>query len=93
MMVDETVVVVFEVPGMSAFQYDQIIEQLEAAGQGEPDGRLYHLAAERDGGWLVVDVWESPRKFEQFGQTLIPIVQQLGIAPQPQLYPVYNVVR
>ena len=88
-----TVVVMFEVPAMHAAQYDRIIEGLEAADQGEPDGRLFHVAAPQGDGWLVVDVWSSVEKFEQFGQTLMPIVQELGLTPQPQIYPAHNMIK
>ena len=87
-----TIIAVFEVPGMTAGQYDRIIEDLEAAGLGEPEGRLFHVAGPRGDGWIVVDVWASAQQFERFGQTLMPIVQQLGLTPTPQVYPVYNLI-
>lgn len=88
----DRIIAVFEVPGMNAGQYDNIIERLEAAGEGEPDGRLFHVTGPRGDGWLVVDVWESREKFERFGQTLMPIAHELGLNPQPQLYPVHSLI-
>ena len=88
------IVVAFNIPGMTADQYDKGLKQLDDAGAGSPDGRLYHVAAPSDGGWFVTDVWESPEKFEKFGETLIPILQGLGVTPaEPTVYPVHNIVK
>jgi hypothetical protein len=86
-------VAIFDVPGMTAEQYDQTVRELEKAGLGNPDGRLYHVAASKDGGWLVVDVWESEEKFGGFGESLMPILQAEGVPPaEPQIYPVHNTI-
>lgn len=86
-------VVVFEAPGMTASQYDAVDRALEAAGQRSPAGRLYHVAAPTDDGWLVVDVWESEDQLAQFSETLRPILEKAG-APlvQPRTFPAHNVI-
>lgn len=75
-------------------QYDQVIQELEATGHGNPPGRLSHVAARKGDGYLVVDVWESQEAFERFGQTLGPLLEKAGgrIAP-PQVYPVHNTIK
>lgn len=84
---------VFDVPGMTSAQYDKVIKDLEAAGEGSPEGRLYHLASSKEGGWFVVDVWESPELLNQFAQTLMPTLQKAGVTPpEPQVYPVHNII-
>ena len=89
-----TIIAVFELAGMTASQYDQVIKDLAAAGQGSPKGRLHHVAASKAGGWFVVDVWESPELLNEFAQTLMPILQQKGVTPpQPQVYPVHNIIK
>jgi len=89
-----TVVAVFDVPGMTSAQYDQVIKNLEAAGAGSPKGRLHHVASSKEGGWFVVDVWESAELLNQFAQTLMPLLQKAGVTPpQPQVYPAHNVIR
>jgi hypothetical protein len=41
-----------------------------------------------------MDVWESGEAFEQFGQTLMPLLQELGIDPgQPAISSVHNVIK
>jgi hypothetical protein len=88
-----TIIALFDL-AMTAGQYDQVIKDLEAAGQGSPKGRLHHVASAKAGGWLVVDVWESPELLNEFAQTLMPILQQNGVTPpQPQVYPVHNIIK
>ena len=83
----------FDVPGMSAKQYDQTIAALEAKGLGAPDGRLYHVAWSTPDGWCVLDVWESEEKLGQFAEALVPIILGIGATPpKPQIYPAYNII-
>ena len=42
-------------------QYDEAIQKHEAAGHGNPPGRLSHVAALKGTGYFVVDVG-SPKK-------------------------------
>jgi hypothetical protein len=42
----------------------------------------------------VFDVWDSQESFEKFGQTLMPILQQLGVDPgNPEVFPVHNIIK
>lgn len=89
-----TITVMFDMPGVTSAQYDQVIKDLEAAGEGSPKGRLYHVAYPTEAGWLVVDVWESGELLDRFAQTLVPIMQKAGITPpQPRVYPAYNIIK
>ena len=88
-----TIIAIFDAPGMTAAQYDEVMKDLEAAGAGNPKGRQSHVAASKEEGWLVVDVWESPDSLNQFASTLIPILQKNGITPpQPQVFPAHNIL-
>jgi hypothetical protein len=41
----------------------------------------------------VFDVWDSQQSFERFGETLMPIMKEIGVDPgQPQIMPIHNVV-
>jgi hypothetical protein len=81
---------VFEVPGMNADHFDRILAALKEAGQADPDGRLFHVAAPTDDGWLVVDVWESEEKLGAFAGVLMPIIAGVGVTPpQPRIAPVH----
>ncbi len=91
---NRTIVAIYDVSDQTAHQYDQLIKELEEAGAGSPEGRLYHVACSKGSGYLVVDVWESGDQLEQFSQTLVPIIQKLGGTPiEPQIYPVSNIVK
>lgn len=86
--------VLYEIPGLTQDQYDKIIETLQSEGITAP-GRIYHVAGPMEGGWRVVDVFESREAFEQFiGGSLGPVMQKLGIAPPPLKFsPVHNMLR
>jgi hypothetical protein len=54
--------------------------------------RVVHAAGEAEGGFCVVDVWESEEAARRFGETLGPILGELGIQPQPELYTAHTFV-
>ena len=83
----------FTPSGFTPSKYDDALARLEAAGAASPPGRLYHAALESDGLIQVFDVWESQESFEAFGQTLLPIMGELGVDPgEPQVAPVRNII-
>lgn len=87
------IAVIFDLPDITAVQYDQIVLDLERAGLGAPNGRFYHLAAPKNSGWFVVDIWEKAEKLEHFTKALFPILRRNGIIPpQPQILPAYNII-
>src|SRR6185436_11891229 len=49
--------VIFEAPGMTQAQYDQVPN--EVAGDRPPEGSLSHVAGPTENGWYVVETWES----------------------------------
>lgn len=84
------VMVQFDIPGMTAKQYDQVWQDLRAAGYENPQGLEHHIGAPTDKGWKVVDVWENAEKFNEFGQTLMPILSKNGIPSiQPVILPLH----
>ena len=89
-----SIITVFNLSTMTTEKYNQAIRGLEAAGQGKPKGRLYHVAArQEDGSTVVTDIWESAALLEEFGKTLIPVLNKAGVTPvQPKVYPVLNVI-
>jgi hypothetical protein len=90
----QNIVVIFDVPGMTSEQYDRTMKELDSVGQRDPKGRLHHVAFSKPGGWSVVDVWESGELLNQLAQKLMPILQQNGVTPpQPQIYPVHNMIK
>jgi hypothetical protein len=78
---------------MSAAQYDECMRRLEQSGAGAPDGRLYHVCYGNGNQLRIVDVWESPERSMEFGQALMPILQELGIDPgEPEIGEAHSII-
>ena len=88
------IMAIFDTPGMTATQYEQVDQALTALGQQQPQGRLHHVAAPNENGWLVIDVWESQAALDHFAQTLMPIFAEHDIPTTvPQILPVHNIIQ
>ena len=80
-------------PGFTTAKYDELLQKLEAAGASSPAGRLYHVCFGDPNNLRVSDIWESREAFEKFGETLRPIMQDLGIAPpEIEFFEVHNII-
>ena len=78
--------------GTTQERYDQVIETLQRAGI-TAQGRIFHVAGPMEGGWRIVDVWESQEAVNKFFQELGPALQAAGIAATPpQFWPVHNML-
>jgi hypothetical protein len=75
--------VYFSFTGLNAATYAECIKLLRKAGAGHPAGRSYHSSFGPPDKLMVFDVWTSQTAFDKFGRTLMPILQQLGVAPNP----------
>ena len=83
----------FSPVSMNTSKYDECIKQLEAAGAGAPAGRLYHACYGSPDNLQVFDVWDSMASFDAFGQTLMPVLQGLGIDPgTPAVQEIHNII-
>jgi heme-degrading monooxygenase HmoA len=86
------VILVMDMPNMSADDYDAMTAQMPAHQRdGSGHASVSHTVARKeDGGLLVVDVWDSPDSFFAFAQ------EQMGDAPaeigpiEPRVVPVHN---
>lgn len=93
------VVAVFQGPSLTQAQYEASVSKL-TGGRGQLNspsdwpvaGLLVHVAGEGPNGFRVVDVWESEESFERFGDSLMPILKELGIDVQPEVYVAHTVV-
>jgi hypothetical protein len=87
------VMIYFNFPTGTQSQYDNVWKDLKAAGHEHPKGLLYHVGAEQsNGGWVVVDVWESEDAFKIFSNVLRPILEKNDIPPvPPTIMPVHNI--
>ena len=95
-----SVVLIHQGPTFTREKYEEIVrilaggKPLTSPSDWPVDGLLVHVAGESPDGFRVVDVWESQEAFEKFGETLMPILAELGIDPgQPDSMPVHNVIQ
>ena len=87
-------VIRFTPQSMSTAKYDEVISKLNAAGAGSPKGRLFHVAFGPHEALHVSDVWDTQANFEAFGQTLMPILQEVGVDPgTPVIIEAYNTIK
>lgn len=85
--------VYFNPESMNAAQYDDVMARLSAAGASKPAGRLYHSCFGSGDKLQVFDIWESQEAFDKFGETLMPLLQEVALDPgQPMVEPVHNIV-
>lgn len=79
-------------------QYEAIHSRM-GIDENPPQGLIFHSAGPIDGGWGVIDFWESREAFDRFvGSTLGPTAQELGergFATQPDIkeFPVHNITK
>jgi len=60
-----------------------------------PEGMLVHSAGPVDGGWGVIDFWESREQFDRFAETRIgPNAHIVGLAGPPAIheFPVHEYI-
>jgi len=89
-----SILAVFHLLSMNTEKYDQAVKDLEAAGHGNPEGRLYHVASLQEDGSIIVTDWESAELLDEFSKPLIPILENAGVTPvEPKVYPVHNVIK
>ena len=93
------VVAVFQSPSLTQERYDESVRRLtggksrlESPADWPVEGLLAHIAGQGESGFRVVDVWESEDAFRRFGETLMPILQEIGVEGQPEIYPAHAFV-
>ena len=61
-------------------------DRMESPSDWPVEGLLVHVAGEGPNGFRVVDVWESEEACNRFGEILGPVLQEVGITDQPEMY-------
>ena len=91
------IVAVFQ--GVTQEQYEESVrrltggkDRLESPADWPVEGLLSHTAGPAESGFRVVDVWESEEAFGRFGEHLMPILQEMGVQGQPEVYPAHTFV-
>jgi len=92
------IVAVFEVPGLTQQNYEETVRRLAGKNRmSSPkdwpvEGLLVHVAGQGPNGFRVVDVWASEDAFRRFGEKLLPVLREIGIEGEPEVYPAHTVV-
>jgi hypothetical protein len=81
-------------PNLMQEQYDGMITKMGIA-DNPPDGAVLHFAGPTaDGGWRVVEVWESEEQAQAWDDVLNPALVAAGIVrPAPEVWPVHNLIQ
>lgn len=93
------IVAVFQSPSLTKEKYEASVRQI-TGGRAQltspkdwpVPGLLAHAAGQGPNGFRVVDVWESEDAFRRFGETLLPILKQIGVEGQPEIYATHTFV-
>ena len=93
------VVLVHQGAGLTKESYEESVRRvtggkstLESPADWPVEGLLAHVAGDAPGGFRVVDVWESEEAAGRFGEALIPILREVGIEAEPEMYPAHTFV-
>jgi hypothetical protein len=82
-----------KVAGVTGEQIDKLNATIDPDGN-PPAGLLFHASGPVDGGWGVIDFWESRAHFDRFAQERIgPAMASLGFeggAPEVHEFPVHE---
>ena len=84
------IAMLFEVPGLAQEQYNAVVREV---GLPAP-GQIFHLAGPMEGGWRVLEVWESQEAADAFyREKLEQALRSAGITDvQPKVFEVHNIV-
>jgi hypothetical protein len=93
-----SVVLIHHGPSFTQEKYEEIVRKLtgksrmESASDWPIEGLLVHAAGDSPQGFRVVDVWESEEACNRFGEALAPILQEVGVEVQPEIYEAHTFV-
>jgi hypothetical protein len=94
------VVLVHQGPSITRERYEEAVRKVtggkspaESTADWPVEGLLVHIAGQAESGFRVVDVWASEDACRRFGERLMPILKEVGIDEQPEIYPAHTFVK
>ena len=87
-----TVAMMVDNPEGSQATYEKVRAQL---GLERPAGGIFHVAGPSpNGGWRVIELWESEEEAKRFAERLRPAFEAVGATapPPPELWPVHDYI-
>lgn len=92
------VVLVHQGRGLTRENYEEVVRRLSGKGRMESpgdwpvEGLLVHAAGDGPNGFRVVDVWESEEAAQRFGEKLTPVLEEVGVTTDVEVYPAHTFV-
>jgi len=88
-----TVGIRLKLPGITAEQFDQLNAAINPDAN-PPDGLVFHASGPIEGGWGVIDFWESRAHFDRFSAERIgpamAAAGATGMQPDVHEFPVHE---
>jgi hypothetical protein len=90
------IVVVFQSPNLTQERYEESIRMLtgkdsiSSADDFPFKGQLAHVVFQSAAGFRIVDVWESEEALAAAGEQLMPVLAQLGMTEEAEVYPAHT---
>jgi hypothetical protein len=82
--------------GITQEQFDHVHAQVNP-DRMPPNGLLFHASGPIDGGWGIIDFWESRADFDAFAPRIAEGMATAGVEPQgaPDIkeFPVHEMIR
>jgi hypothetical protein len=93
------VVALFQSPSLTQEKYEASVVKVtggkpraESPADWPVEGLLAHIAGQSPSGFRVVDVWESEEACQRFAEKLLPILRDIGVEGEPEVYPTHSLV-
>ena len=93
------VVLVHQGPSLTQERYEEVVRRItggsarmEKPADWPVEGLLVHAAGQGPQGFRVVDVWDSEDAARRFGDVLGPVLEEVGVTEQPEVYPAHTFV-
>jgi hypothetical protein len=84
-----------KLPGITQEQFDKAHDHINP-DRTSPQGLLFHASGPIDGGWGIIDFWESREDFDAFAVRITEGMAAAGVQPQgpPDIkeFPVHEVL-
>jgi hypothetical protein len=93
-----SVVLIHQGSSFTREKYEEMVRKLtgkarmESASDWPVEGLLVHMAGDSPQGFPAVDVWQSEDACNRFGEALGPILQEVGVEDQPEIYEAHTFV-
>jgi quinol monooxygenase YgiN len=78
-----------EIPGLTRDQYQRVVAAVNEAGT--PSGALMHAAGPIDGGYRVIEVWDSQQAADAFYGSEVYAAATADLDAQPNLLMTWTV--